>query len=293
MKDIKLFREKLAEIDKYNDYENIKLVGQEIFQIINKYDNLKKFYRLKLSEFYTYINLEIYNRDLIVLKNKMKSIYDEYELDYDEFYAENNLPVFINLINNFFECIENNNGLINSYISIINYVKLGDCQYLDFLKEKISFDDRIYNIDYIIFDMIFNDKFVDDYIEKVNDLEQEHVIKIDDFKQNIKHIRLIKIISTKIIKDFISLIKKNTENLNEKESCPLTDTEIEILRIRANWSDIKNPTLKNIGEKLNPILTGNNVGQKVNDIKNKLSAISIDDAIFILKEKHGIDLKNS
>ena len=263
MKDIKLLREKLAEIDKYNDYENVKLVGEEIFQIINKYDNLKNLYKQKLFEFYTYINLEIYNYDLIVLKDKMKLIYDEYKLDYDEFYAENNLPVFSNLINNFFECIENNNGLINSYISIINYAKLGDWQYSDFIKEKIFFDDRIYNIDYIIFDMIFNDKFVDDYVEKVNDLEQEHVMKIDNFKRNSKHIHLIKIVATKIIKDFISLIRENAENLNEKESCPLTETEIEILRIRANWNDItQKASYKNIGEKLNPKLTGNHVGQK-------------------------------
>ena len=90
--------------------------------------------------------------------------------------------------------------------------------------------------------------------------------------------------------NFFNLFLENDKNLKLPQitdpkslNCPLTEEEIQILKLRKNLSD---NTYRNIGQNLTPKLTVGNITQKFSTIKNKLGVNSPDNAVNKFEENY-------
>ena len=96
--------------------------------------------------------------------------------------------------------------------------------------------------------------------------------------------------SIKLVLTFLILFLENDKNLKLPQitdpkslNCPLTEEEIQILKLRKDLSD---NTYRNIGQNLTPKLTVGNITQKFSTIKNKLGVNSPDNAVNKFEENY-------
>lgn len=287
----------LREIKNDNDIDLIVITCQDIYSLIMQSD-FATVYKSKLQTFNEYFMTDCYDDNFRLLISKLARDYDSEDDFYlvHSLYVDAKLPVFWDYINANIDSIDRGSGLINAYITAYNQ-DFGIYKYIDYFRDDdtIKKNIAITNVDYFLFDMLCNKKFLDEYEPSIKVIEQ--IFAIDDSQRNPNNINILKIITVQIIKDCLDyLIYKinpspNNKGQQYKNISPLNNTELQILSLRKNWKDInKKATHKNIGKCLNPPLSESNVNQKVLSIKNKLHATSIDDAIRIMEHKYGIKI---
>lgn len=282
----------LREIKNDADIDLIVITCQDIYSLITQSD-FDAVYKSNVQMFNEYFISDGYGDDFQFLVSKFDRDYDSEDVFYQlhSLYMDAKLPVFEDYINSNIDLIDRGSGLINAYITIYNQ-DFGIYKYIDYFRDDdaIKKNVAVTNVDYFLFDMLCNKNFIDEYMSSIKVIEQ--IFAIDDLQKNPNNMNILKIITTKVVKDCLDYLGYKINPSHQKKGlqyiniCPLNDTELQILAIRKNWNDINNKaTYKNIGKRLNPSLSESNVTQKVQNIKNKLGADSIDDAIRIMESE--------
>lgn len=272
-KDLKYY---LKEIETTNSFNYLLRLGEELFSALKNKDSYIK----RVQAFYEYFQRDDYVRAFnSFLETTIKLISKKYEISIeDEPYLKVKFLVCTDIINTFFDEMCISDGLVSAYLSISlseDYNK-----YCHAIACFISDSEVLRDVDYFLFDVVFNIKSEKDYYKYAK--EMNSALLIYSMKQDKKLLNMLKIVLLKLLKDDICVagICKATKEI------PLNKEELEILKIRefCNNKGV-NITQEEIGRKMTPRLRKNNVSQKVKDIKQKLGANSIDDAIRILESE--------
>jgi len=212
------------EIKEANDLDIISMTCNELYRYVNS-TKLKDFYFGKIRKFNDYFITDDYIKDFnCFIENTINKIYEKYLLDKEnEIVINSQIPIYNNILNSNFKDMNISEGLIYAYSSLALSEELNSFKHIDFLyniKSKLFCD-----IDYFLFDIIFNPTRTKcDYLKYTT--EQDEALILTYLNKDEGNINLIKIITTKMIKDFILFVEHSNQKSNATVQHPLNETEL-------------------------------------------------------------------